>query len=250
MKSSLSNNSTSFFESTGITSSLPKVYPQYEKTNDRYPTAGKFTCLESAEFTNLLLSTSTMATPWSNTTGTLMDSENMSCGTGLSSGISKLRASSITTRPSIFMHFNSSSLTNPTQISPLEPNASSSQDLSTRATSGPSSTPSLADSTPHHMNSSWTATSSLELTPMPKPNGHDSRSSDDFQLTRDVFFLTPSISIFVNEPFPFVRFQDPFSIPFCIDFPNHSGPPFVRVRTDPTFNRHFNIHIRIRKIAR
>ena len=87
------------------------------------------------------------------------------------------------------------------------------------------------------------------LSPMPKPNGHNSRSSDDFYSTRDAFSLSLSISIFVNELFSFVQFQVPFSIPLCIDFPNHSGPPFICVQTDPTFDRLFNIQIHICKIA-
>jgi hypothetical protein len=120
------------------------------------------------------------------------------------------------------------------------------EDSNIQTTSGPSSTPFLAVSTPHRMNSKSTATLNLGPTMMPRQSERNSRRPDAF---RDVFILPPSISIFVDEPFPFVRFQAPFPLPLCIDFPDHSGPPFVRVQTDPTFDRLFDIHIRIRKIV-
>jgi len=206
--------------------------------------------VESVESDSSSPNSSTTPTPWSNTMVTLMGSRSTLCCMRSSSGTSRRRGSFITTKPSISTPSENSWLMNLTQTLSREPSTFSNQDSSIQTISGPSSTPSSADSTPHHTNSSWTATLSLELTPTPKPNGHDSRSSDVFHPTRDAFVLSPSISIFVNEPFPFVHFQVPFSIPLCIDFPNHSSPPFVRVRTDPTFDRHFIIRISIRKLAR
>jgi hypothetical protein len=52
------------------------------------------------------------------------------------------------------------------------------------------------------------------------------------------------IFIFVNDPFPFIQFQVPPSIPLSIEFPRHSGPPFVHVQTDSVFDRLYTLQAR------
>ena len=144
---------------------------------------------------------------------------------------------------------SSSWLTSFTQTLPHKLNVSSSLDSSTPTTYGRLFTPSLDGLIPHHMNSNSTATSNRALTPLPKQNESDLKKSDSSHPpSRGVPFPSPQISIYVDEPFPFIRFQTPFSIPFCIDFPDHSGPPFVRVQTDPIFDGFLDIQVHIRKI--
>lgn len=199
----------------------------YEKANKTCPIAGKLIYPKFAESDSFSSSSLMMLTLWSNTMVTLMGSRNMLCYMRSSSGMLRRKGSFITTKPSISTSSENSWLMSLTQTLPHKPSVSFNQDLNIQMTSGLSSIPFSAALTPHHTNLNWTATSSLELMPMPKPNEHNLRSSDNFHSTRDTFSLSPSISIFINKPFPFVHFQVPFSIPLCIDFPNHSGPPFV-----------------------
>ena len=86
---------------------------------------------------------------------------------------------------------------------------------------------------------------------MPKRNDSDLKKLDSSHLpSRGVPFSSPHITIYVNNLFPSICFQVPSFISLGVDFPNYSGPPFVRVWTDPSFDRLFNIHIHIYKLAR
>jgi len=62
------------------------------------------------------------------------------------------------------------------------------------------------------------------------------------------FFLY--IFIFVNDSFPFIRIQAPPPFPIQLRFPAHHGPPFIRVYTSLSFDRHFNLQSHIHKLAR
>ena len=213
------------------------------------PIAGKPVYPEFAEFDSSSPSSSTTPTPSSSTMAILMDSRNMSYSTKSNFGTLRHPASSTTMRPSIFTPYNSSWLMSLTQISPQGPSVFSNPDSNTPTTYGHSFTRYWDDSTPHHTNLNSIATSSHALMLPPRQSEPDSRKSDSSHPpSRGVPFPSPQISIYVDEPFPFIRFQSPFSIPFCIDFPDHSGPPFVRVQTDPIFDGFLDIQVHIRKI--
>jgi hypothetical protein len=116
-----------------------------------------------------------------------------------------------------------------------------------QVTYGQSSTPSSDDSTHHPSSSNSNATFSHE--PMPSP-ARNAPILPHSAFSYDYSILSPFISIFVDEPFPFIRFQVPPSIFPCINLPTYSGPPFVRIQTHPSFDRLFTIQAHIRKIVR
>ena len=96
------------------------------------------------------------------------------------------------------------------------------------------------------MNSNSTATLSHIPMPMPKRNDSDLKKLDSSHPpSRGVPFLSPHISIYVNDSFSSIQFQVPPSTSFSIDFPKHSGPPFIHVQTDSTFDRLFTLQVRI-----
>ena len=190
------------------------------------PIAGKPVYPKFAEFDSSSPSSSTMPTPSSSTMAILMDSRNMSYSTKSNFGTLRQPASSLTMRPSIFMPYISSWLMSLTQISPQGPSVFSNPDLNTPMTYGRSFTQYWDDSTPHHTNLNLIATSSHTPMLLPRQSEPDSRKSDSFHPNRDVPLPSPHISIFVNEPFPFIRLQIPSSISLCIESFNHSGPPF------------------------
>ena len=81
---------------------------------------------------------------------------------------------------------------------------------------------------------------------MSTPSRNDSIS----RKTNGSKYFSPRIFIYTEDPIPSFQSQVPFSIPFTISFPRHSGPPFVQVLTHPFFDRHFSIQVRIRKFVR
>ena len=214
------------------------------------PIAGKPVYPEFAEFDSSSPSSSTTPTPSSSTMAILMDSRNMSYSTKSNFGTLRHPASSTTMRPSIFTPYNSSWLMSLTQISPQGPSVFSNPDSNTPTTYGHSFTRYWDDSTPHHTNLNSIATSSHALMLPPRQSEPDSRKSDSFHPTRDVPLPSPHISIFVNEPFPFIRLQIPSFISLCVESFNHSGPPFVHIQTEALFDRFFDIQVHIRKLTR
>jgi len=119
--------------------------------------------------------------------------------------------------------------------------ASSRAPSSSLETYGPSFIQFLDDILDKITNSNLAANSSHEPTPKPAKNVPDLLPMASSNPTT----LPLCLEIFIDDPFPVVRFQVPTSMPFQISFPIHTGPPFVRVHLPFNLTDQFQVRARL-----
>jgi hypothetical protein len=247
VKSSPNPSFASFFGNIKAIKTSSSVLVQYMRINVRCPTDGKLTSLDFDTFINYWHNISTKVRPSLGITDTWMASRNMQPRVKLSSGLLRTQEAAFYTLTSCSTFFASISSSLPTNTStlPVVPSKFARAHSNSPATSGQWSAPSSDDSTPHRTSLNSTVTSSREPMKSPFDNVLSSNSGAD-SIDYPFFFL--QISIYVNDPSPFLRIQAPSSLPVQFLFPRHFGPPFVQVNTTSSFHRLFQLRVTIQEL--
>lgn len=218
---------SSFFRITKPMLTWPKLSALYEPTDGKSQTVGRLTSPAYDEFANYLIISCKPPMTMSRTMDTSTASRSMSSNMTSNFGMQTLKAEGFFTplNISIYMAYTSFLPERSTPSLQLESNDFSSVLLSNQVTYGPLSIPSSDDLNHPPSSSNSSATSSHKLTIPPMRNVP---VSPHMGFSSNYSIPPPLISIYVDDFFPFVRFQAPPFFPSQVLFPRHSGPPFIQ----------------------